>query len=204
MIDSTSRLLRERGAAAMSVQTLMAAVGLTQGGFYKHFKSKEQLVDLSTARAFAEILDFLKSTIEGFPDRARARAELLRHYLSPEHRDAAATGCANTALASDAARAVAGSPMHAAYAGGVEKTIDALAEYEGAPDDDRAESRRRAIVDLATMVGALTLARGTRETPLSDEILQVVHEALAAPHPAESGRGGADSAAGSATNSPSG
>ncbi|MGQ5261918.1 TetR/AcrR family transcriptional regulator [Micromonospora sp. ZYX-F-536] len=200
MIDATSRLLRERGAGGMSVQALMAAVGLTQGGFYKHFRSKEQLVDISTARAFTEILSFLRSTIEDFPDRARARAELLRHYLSPEHRDSPATGCANTALASDAARAAAGSPMRAAYATGVEETLGALAECEEVRDDGRAESRRRAIVDLATMVGALTLARGTRETPLSDEILQVVHEALAAQH--EPGSGGGGPAAGSAAPPP--
>ncbi|MFG3558231.1 TetR/AcrR family transcriptional regulator [Micromonospora sp. NPDC047557] len=181
MVAVTSRLLRERGAAGMSVQDLMGAAGLTHGGFYKHFSSKDELVGIAATTAFGELLALLDQLASDLPDRSEARTELLRHYLSPEHRDTPGTGCANTALAADAARSPADSPLRMSYAVGVQETITRLTDLENAPGRDGPEARRRALVDLATMVGALTLARATGQTPLSEEILQTAREALSSP-----------------------
>ncbi|GLZ62209.1 MULTISPECIES: TetR/AcrR family transcriptional regulator [Micromonospora] len=181
VVAATSRLLRERGAAGMSVQDLMGAAGLTHGGFYKHFSSKDELLGIAATTAFGELLALLDQLSDDFSDRSEARTALLRHYLSPEHRDTPGTGCANTALAADAARSPADSPLRASYAVGVQETIRRLTDIEDAPGEDAPEARRMALVDLATMVGALMLARATAPTPLSDEILQAAREALSSP-----------------------
>src|SRR6185312_5543643 len=180
VVAATSRLLRERGAAGMSVQDLMGAAGLTHGGFYKHFSSKDELLGVAATTAFGELLALLDQFSDDLPDRSEARNALLRHYLSPEHRDTPGTGCANTALSADAARAPADSPLRASYAVGVEETLKRMTGIEDAPGDGP-EARQRAIVDLATMVGALMLARATAQTPLSEEILQTAQDALASP-----------------------
>ncbi|MFG1652583.1 TetR/AcrR family transcriptional regulator [Micromonospora sp. NPDC049275] len=181
VVAVTSRLLRERGAAGMSVQDLMGAAGLTHGGFYKHFSSKDELLGIAATTAFGELLALLDQFSDDLPDRSEARSALLRHYLSPEHRDTPGTGCANTALAADAARASADSPLRTSYAMGLQETVKRMTDLAEAPGRDGTEARRRALVDLATMVGALTLARATGQTPLSEEILQTAREALSSP-----------------------
>ncbi|MEU5902771.1 TetR/AcrR family transcriptional regulator [Micromonospora sp. NPDC047527] len=189
---ATSRLLRERGAAGMSVQDIMGAAGLTHGGFYKQFSSKDELLGIAATTAFGELLALLAQLGDELPDGSEAWSALLRHYLSPEHRDAPGTGCANTALAADAARASADSPLRTSYVAGVEETLKRLTNLEDALGRGENEARQRAIVDLATMVGALTLARATGQTPLSEEILQTTQEALSTADPvnAPGGEGG--------------
>jgi TetR/AcrR family transcriptional repressor of nem operon len=178
VVVATSKLLRERGAAGASVQEVMGTVGMTPGGFYKHFSSKEALMGLAATAAFEEMVARLTRAIESFPDRAEARSALLQDYLSPEHRDVPGTGCPSAALASDAARAPAGSPLRAAYAEGVADSLNLIAAFADAEELGEVEVYRRAITHLATMVGALTLARGIGRTPLSDDILRVVQESL--------------------------
>ncbi|TQJ23898.1 TetR family transcriptional regulator [Micromonospora sp. A202] len=181
VVAVTSRLLRERGAAGMSVQDLMGAAGLTHGGFYKQFSSKDELLGIAATTAFGELLALLDQFSDDLPDRSEARRALLRHYLSPEHRDTPGTGCANTALAADAARASADSPLRTSYTVGLQETVKRMTDLAEAPGRDGTDARRRALVDLATMVGALTLARATGQTPLSEEILQAAQAALSSP-----------------------
>ncbi|MFF5179954.1 TetR/AcrR family transcriptional regulator [Micromonospora sp. NPDC000316] len=183
VVAATSRLLRERGATGMSVQDLMGAAGLTHGGFYKHFSSKDELLGIAATTAFGELLALLAQLSDDLPDRSEARSALLRDYLSAEHRDTPGTGCANTALAADAARASADSPLRTSYAEGVQETLKRLTDLESAPDRSDEAARQRAVVDLATMVGALTLARATGQTPLSEEILYTVLDALSTAAP---------------------
>ncbi|MEE6257606.1 TetR/AcrR family transcriptional regulator [Plantactinospora sonchi] len=178
VVAATSKLLRERGAAGMTVQELMAAAGLTHGGFYKHFGSKDELVGVAASTAFEEIMTLLVGLEEGSDDPSAARTTLLRQYLSIEHRDSAGVGCANAALAADAARSPADSPLRASYEAGLRDTLAQFTRYAETADRTPEEARRRAILDFSTMVGALTLARATSQTPLSDEILQVVRQAM--------------------------
>jgi TetR/AcrR family transcriptional repressor of nem operon len=179
VVNATAKLLRERGSAGASVQEVMSTVGLTHGGFYKHFASKDALMGIAAATAFSELLDQLTQISDDFPDRAQARSELLGEYLSTQHRDSPGTGCAGTALAGDAARAAETSPLRRSYVEGVESALELLAELEKDPATGDAEARRRAIFAFSSMVGALTLARATGRTPLSEEILHVAQESLA-------------------------
>ena len=167
VVHATSRLVRERGSAGISVQDVMSAAGLTHGGFYKHFASKDELIGIAAGEAFDEVLTRIA---------AMDRAEVVQEYLSVAHRDDPGSGCACTALASDAAQSETGSPLRTAYAEGLEKTLGAFTGLEESDDD--AEARRRAVVDLATLVGAVTLARAAGQTPLSEEILATVLDQL--------------------------
>jgi TetR/AcrR family transcriptional repressor of nem operon len=177
VVAATSRLLRERGAAGMSVQEAMSAAGLTHGGFYKHFGSKDELVGIAAEAAFGEVLDVITRVRTEFPANVEAGPKLLDEYLSADHRDDPGAGCANTGLASDSARASADSTLRQSYINGVQATVEGLGGLLRSEEDEDAV-RRRAIEHLATMVGALTLARATKGDALSDEILDVVRQAL--------------------------
>ncbi|MFC9919003.1 TetR/AcrR family transcriptional regulator [Agromyces binzhouensis] len=172
VISAASRLLRERGATGVSVQDAMAAAGLTHGGFYKHFRSKDDLLGAATTDAFGEILGLLDG-LENDEDPKAARGRLFDSYLSLEHRDSPGAGCANTALATDAARA-ADSPLGAAYLDGLKNTIAHLENGDDAPN-----ARQRALEQLIMLVGGLTLARATRGDSISEEFLSVARDALA-------------------------
>ncbi len=167
IVQSTAKLLRERGSAGISVQDAMTAAGLTHGGFYRHFASKNELMGIAAGAAFEGMLAHL-AELAANPE---GRTELVQDYLSTRHRDDPGTGCPNAALAGDAA--LTEGPLREAYADGLEKTLVAMADLE--PDE---EARRRAVVDLATMVGAISLARAAGKSPLSEEILETVREAL--------------------------
>ena len=173
VVDAAARLFRERGVEAVSVAEVMAAAGLTHGGFYKQFSSKEALVAEATGRAFDRLGDRLTALDEDRPDdHAGARRALLDHYLSPAHRDDAGDGCPTAALAADVAREPADSPAREPYARGVEAFARWLGE---AGDEDLAA--------LSTMVGALMLARATAGTDLSERVLAAARESLREPGP---------------------
>jgi TetR/AcrR family transcriptional repressor of nem operon len=177
VVTATARLLRERGIAGTSVQDLMSSVGLTHGGFYKHFASKDELVGVATTAAFKELQSLLIRISEETPDRTRARSALFAAYLSLDHRDDPVSGCASAALAGDVARSPADSALRTSYQQGLEATLDLTSGFldqEGSGEQRHSE----AILILATMVGALTLARAAGESPLSEQILQVVRESL--------------------------
>jgi TetR/AcrR family transcriptional repressor of nem operon len=169
VIDEAARLFRERGVQGVSVTDLMAAAGLTHGGFYKQFASKEALVAEATGRAFGELGGRLAALDEEHPgDHAAARRELLDSYLSAEHRDRAGQGCPTTALGGDMAREAPDSPAREPYAEGVR----GFARWMGDGDDED-------LATLSTMVGALMLSRATAGTELSDRILAAARRSLA-------------------------
>ncbi|MGP3974182.1 TetR/AcrR family transcriptional regulator [Streptomyces sp. 8N114] len=167
VVQTASRLFREQGTH-VSVADLMKAAGLTHGGFYKQFASKEALVDEATAHAFAELAQLHRSGIERHAgQREAAQRELIGTYLSLEHRDNAADGCPAAGLAADMARESSHHEAHRVYAEGVRAFAEALATE----DQD-------GTVRLCTMLGALVLARATKDSPLSTEILTTVRAAL--------------------------
>lgn len=173
VVTATSKLLRERGGG-VSVQDVMATVGMTHGGFYKHFGSKDELVGVAAAAAFEELNAWMEQVLEDFPDTTDAWRELLGSYLSTGHRDDPSSGCASTALACDSARAAEDGPLRKSYVEGLAKAIELVSRYE----NDESDAHRQAVVDFATMVGALTLSRAAGRSPLSDEILATVRESL--------------------------
>jgi TetR/AcrR family transcriptional repressor of nem operon len=163
VVETASRLFREQGAQ-VSVAELMKAAGLTHGGFYKQFPSKEALFDEATAHAFAPLAGGTPGspvTVDSSPKAA------IDAYLSTEHRDDVAGGCPVAALAADIGRGQGGPASQRRYSEGVTELAQRLAT-----DQDDGLSR------LCTMVGALILARATKGTPVSEEILAAAREVL--------------------------
>jgi len=157
ILDAASRLFRAKGFDAISVAEVMSAAGLTHGGFYGHFDSKDDLVAQTLAHVLA--LD------AGGGGDLRA---YLDAYLSPEHRDNAANGCPTAGLAADIRHQTAAARM--AMTEGLRSQIDRISE--ALPGVSQADRRGAAIGTWAAMVGAVILARAIDDPAFSDEILQ--------------------------------
>ena len=191
ILEAAARLYREHGLAGVGVAEVTRGAGLTHGGLYRHFASKDALVREACARAFDWSIRPLEE--EGQGDDPAAR--MVRAYLSPRHRDSPGEGCPVAALAVDVARAGgADSDLSAVFAQGVEGNITRFARMAGGLADGETPSaaqRAEAIATLGAMVGALVLARATAagDPALSDEILETVHARLTAPKPQRRARG---------------
>jgi TetR/AcrR family transcriptional regulator, transcriptional repressor for nem operon len=169
ILAAAGRLFRERGFEAVTVTDVMKAAGLTHGGFYGYFKSKDDLI----AQALAEVL--------GEPGKLpRDLLAAAEQYLLPEHRDNFAEGCPVAALASECVRQP--DDVRAEMTAGLKRQFEHLGRI--AHGKDQAERRRNAIGNWAAMVGALILARTTNDTQLSDEILSQTRAWLALQGPA--------------------
>ncbi|MEV4279021.1 TetR/AcrR family transcriptional regulator [Actinoplanes xinjiangensis] len=171
IVATAARLFRERGIAGVSVADVTAEAGLTHGGFYKHFASKDALVAEAVARAFADQATAVRAAAPetGVGTAARPQ-ELIDAYLSAAHRDDPGGGCPSAGFGGDVARATGGDATRGAYATGVEGFALHLG---GGTEPDLAA--------LSTMVGALILARATAGTALSDRILAAARESLDLP-----------------------
>ncbi|AVS60992.1 TetR family transcriptional regulator [Paracidovorax avenae] len=182
ILEAASRLYRERGLDGVGVADITRDAGLTHGGLYRHFESKDALVREACALAFEWSITAANGTDAGHGPRPQGLSDRVAAYLSPEHRDHPAEGCPVAALAVDAARA--GGDLSEVFAQGIERYLDRFARVvEGlAPGAEPGpEGRERAMQMLATMVGGLVLARATAagRPALSDEILRVLREQLA-------------------------
>jgi TetR/AcrR family transcriptional repressor of nem operon len=166
VVAAASRLFREQGTD-VSVADVMKAVGLTHGGFYKQFASKEALVAEAAALAFAEQEDLRGRQDAAHDSRSASRRGLIDWYLSDEHRDCPADGCPSAGLAVDMARDD-DPATRAVYAAGVRD----FANWLAVPGEDDGLAR------LSTMIGALLLARATRGTDLSEAVLEAARKAL--------------------------
>jgi TetR/AcrR family transcriptional repressor of nem operon len=166
VVRIAARLFRERGIDGVSVADVMAAAGLTHGGFYKQFASKEALVTEAVGQAFAEQAERLGGYRAHDGEQA-ARAAFLADYLSAEHRDNPGPGCPTAGFGGDLARENPDNPAKIPYARGVDLYSRWLGS-ESEPD----------LVAVSTLVGALVLARATAGTDLSDQILAAARAAL--------------------------
>ena len=173
---AASRLFRERGLAAVSVADVMAEAGLTHGGFYTHYDSKDALVASACDSAFSFAAEKWRRRIDAAESPAQARDAITEGYLKPAHCDPSAATCPTATLAADVARATSKHPIHRAYLSGVKRQIDTLATLESSGDRDT--DRARACVQLATMMGALLLARATHGDPVSEEIVRAARAHL--------------------------
>ena len=165
IVDAASALFRERGYDGVGIADIMQAAGLTHGGFYRHFASKDDLAGAASRAALAQSARRWRAVIDAAPDAPLAA--LLREYLSERHRDAPDKGCLLAMIGSDAARQ--GDAVRGGVGDAVARMIDAIAELM--PDRLRATRRRKAAATLAGMVGALVLSRAVGDANLSREIL---------------------------------
>lgn len=162
--------IREAGTEQPGVAEIMKAAGLTHGGFYKHFASRDELIAEAVQRAMVDSGPRIAEVIAGADDLLSAFVDA---YLSESHRDDPGSGCGVAALGTDVARI--GAAPQEAFRDQVERYREQLQPlFDG--DDD--EARRRATTTLCAMVGALIIARGLGPTPESDELLRDVRESL--------------------------
>ncbi|AOR62132.1 TetR/AcrR family transcriptional regulator [Pectobacterium wasabiae] len=174
IIQVSSQLFRERGLNGVSVNDLMAAAGLTHGGFYGHFASKDELAAIASRKALEDSGSRWQE-ISQHADQHNLRT-MVEHYLSPTHRDGAKDGCAITALASDIARESEDKPVREVYLSGVRAMLDRLESLSTI--EDKEQRRLHALAQFALLSGALTLARATAGDALSDDFLSAAKKAL--------------------------
>jgi TetR/AcrR family transcriptional regulator, transcriptional repressor for nem operon len=168
ILDVATKLFRERGIDGIGVADLMEAAGLTHGGFYGHFKSKEDLVAQACARAVQRMRQNWTQIIEQAP--GNPLNALAGIYLTPKHRDNVGRGCAMAALGSEIARQ--GSTVRRAFTDELKPFFDYLSRIvEGGSSRLR---RQKALATYASLVGALIVSRAVDDSDLSDEILAAV------------------------------
>lgn len=175
----SARLFREKGLTGVSVADLMAAAGLTHGGFYGHFSSKDELAAVACANAFGQSLARWEQRVANQPDDRAARLSLINAYLSPHNLHDIGNGCPAMTLVGDVAREASGKPVRAAFAAGVSDLAEVLASLS--PEGEDGARRQSALAHLSTMVGAMILARATMDDPIAEEILAAARMALSEP-----------------------
>jgi TetR/AcrR family transcriptional repressor of nem operon len=175
IVAGASSLLRERGLINVSVAQLMSNAGLTHGGFYAHFDSREDLV--AEAIRFALAQSAQRIYVSALKDGRRpGYSRLIERYLSPAHRDNPQSGCALASLGSDVGRD--GDEARAVFSEGFGALITLLAKLspEGTPKARRAH----VLCVVSALTGALVLARAMNDTEASEEILLAVKTSMLA------------------------
>jgi TetR/AcrR family transcriptional regulator, transcriptional repressor for nem operon len=162
IVETASALFREHGFDGIGVADIMKAAGLTHGGFYGHFASKEKLAAEACGHAGP---DSWASWMAAPPEQRLAR--IVRSYLTPRHRENRTGGCLFAALGSEVARQPRS--VRRAFTDRVRAKIDILRRV--VPGRSAAARRGAAMATLAGLVGALILARAVDDPALSDEIL---------------------------------
>ncbi|VVP81225.1 hypothetical protein PS918_02315 [Pseudomonas fluorescens] len=180
IVDAATRLFRERGLHGISVVDVMAAAGLTHGGFYGHFESKEALAREASERAFKEVGTRWRERITT-DDKAAARRALIEPYLSTHSRDNPGDSCPVVAFAGDMCHESAGSGLREPFMDGLNRLLDSFGKLMDS--EDPGEQRLQALAQYSLMVGALTLARASRGDALSDEILDAAKRFLTTDQP---------------------
>jgi len=168
IVETASRMFRLHGLENVAVADVMKESGFTHGGFYNHFKSKEELASEAVASAFDHAAKDLSDDLASGNDPVKALNAVLADYLSPAHRDTSTGGCPAPAFSVDAGRS--GKDVQAAFAEGIESYLEIFAVRM---DGDKREARQRAVALLSGIVGAIVLSRAVKKgrPKLSDELL---------------------------------
>jgi TetR/AcrR family transcriptional repressor of nem operon len=175
IVSGASALLRERGLTNVSVAQLMSNAGLTHGGFYSHFASREHLV--AEAIGFALMHSAQRIYLSALKDGARpGYSRLIERYLSPAHRDNPQSGCALASLGSEVARD--GDVARSVFSEGFEALITLLAKLS--PEHTPAARRAHVLYVISALSGALVLARAVSDSEASEEILVAAKKSLLA------------------------
>ncbi|CAM3596340.1 TetR/AcrR family transcriptional regulator [Paracidovorax anthurii] len=173
VVRETSEALREHGPDQIGVATLMARAGLTHGGFYAHFASKEALVAEAIASMFEDQRGAFDRAMQDSPP-AEGLAAYIDRYLSTRHRDHRGQGCPVAALSGDLARMPAS--MRESFDAGVGHMIDRIAGILHQLAHEH--PREQAASAVAEMVGALTVARAISDPKLSRSLLHASKDGL--------------------------
>ena len=180
IVSIASKRFREKGLAGFGIAELMKEAGLTVGGFYKHFDSRDDLVAEAVNSAFGGWKRRVDASKSGGPPVSYEK--LIEDYLSEAHRDNPGAGCAFSALAPEIARS--DKRTRALTSEQVQSDIQLIAGL--LPAKGKRMARSRAILAFSALVGAMSLARAVSDVALSREILAAVAELLknsASKHP---------------------
>jgi TetR/AcrR family transcriptional repressor of nem operon len=178
MVTEAARVFRERGVDRTGIADVMGSIGLTHGAFYSHFASKDALAAQACEHAFTRATDtWLARLDHGQEPAGQILTDVIERYLSTAHRDEPGTGCPGAALATDAARDHPDGPLRGAFLAGIRGMVAALARLMPA-SLSATRRRERALVTVATMLGAITIARATSGDAFSEEMLAAVRKTL--------------------------
>jgi len=166
IVEVASREFRDKGFDGIGVADVMKSAGLTHGGFYGHFASKDELIAEACAAAMDRSTEKWAKLVESSPEGALAA--IVEAYLSKAHRDDKATGCTMAALAPDVARQ--SGPVRDRFTRGLRDSLDVL--VDATPQGQSEQARREsALSTMAGLVGTLVLARAVDDPDFADEIL---------------------------------
>lgn len=167
LIETAGRRFKSDGFDGAGISTLVADAGLTNGAFYGHFASKDDLIASVMGQQLADQADRLES----LPTGLAPLEAFLRAYLSPEHRDDVAGGCPSAALLDEIGRC--DEATREAYTDGARRIIDAFARHLDAGDEQDADERAVGLVALLT--ASLQIARAVTDRELSDRVLAAAY-----------------------------
>src|SRR5947207_11729434 len=165
IVEAAARAIRRSGYNGTGVADIMKGAGLTHGGFYAHFSSREAMLAEAADRAGSESVATMARIAATSPPR-RALKAMMEAYLSKAHVEAVDTGCATAALGSEMPRQTP--EVRRAATRRIKEMIDLVARQS--PDWGKPGPHERALVTVATMVGALVLARAVDDPRLSDSL----------------------------------
>lgn len=165
IVDAAARAIRRSGYHGAGVADIMKDAGLTHGGFYAHFPSREAMLAEAADRAGGESVAMMERIAASLPPE-RALEAMMQAYLSEAHVKEIETGCATAALASEMPRQSA--EVRRAATRRIKEMIDLVSRHS--PDWGQAGAHERALVAVATMVGTLMLARAVDDPKLSDAL----------------------------------
>ena len=164
IIETAGRRLKRDGIDGSGVAALMTDAGLTNGAFYAHFESKDDLV----ANVVADQLATQRAVLASLPEGRAALGQFVREYLSPQHRDDPGTGCPNAALLDEIGRC--GDAVRDSYTRGMQSIVEVIATHLS-PEDPSA-ARATALGLFTILVATMQLARAVSDRELSDDILE--------------------------------
>ncbi len=176
---AASRLFRERGLHAVTVADVMAEAGMTHGGFYAHYASKDALAAAACEAAFAFAADKWRRRIAAAATPREARRAIAQGYLRAQNCDPVAATCPTATHVTDVARAEPAHPIHDTYLAGVREQVETLTAL--GDSGDRTRDRQAACLQLATMMGALLLARATHGDAIAEEFAAAARAQLTSP-----------------------
>jgi AcrR family transcriptional regulator len=174
IVEAAGRAIRRSGYGGTGVADIMKDAGLTHGGFYAHFDSREAMLAEAADRAGAETVATMERVAATVPP-AEALQAMIRTYLSKAHVEAIETGCAVAALGSEMPRQAP--QVRRAATRRIKEMIDLVARQS--PEWGQPGAHERALVTAATLIGTLMLARAVDDPKLSNAVIEATLEHLA-------------------------
>lgn len=177
IVDAAARAIRRSGYNGTGVADIMKAAGLTHGGFYAHFASRDAMLAEAADHAGGEAVVLMQRVAASVPPQ-RALQAMMKAYLSEDHVQSIETGCATAALGSEMPRQAP--EVRRAATRRIKEMIDLVARHS--PDWGQPGAHEQALVAVSTMVGALILARAVDDARLSDALRETALNHLSPTH----------------------